>query len=528
MTDVAADLIEDAGVVAEDAPRERLHPLTLFTGLAPALRGAWGALLASAYFIAQGQRWVAIAIVSLTLVGSLASIAVRYFSFSYRVEEDEIDMASGVFSRNQRSIPFDRIQDVNVEQGLLHRLVGLAKVKFETGASAGANDDDGSLDSITLARADALRDLIRAHRSGERSAVATPAEGDAAPAVAAGAPVIFAMSRARLVRLAIYSFSLAIVGALFGVLQTYGDALGIDIFERSFWRDRIADSGPLRDYVFDNRWLTVLFGIVSLSLAGFVTGFVKVIPRDWNFTLQRGDTGFRRKRGLFTLTDVVVPLKRVQAAIVGTGPIRRRSGYYEMKVQSLGRDSGSGDHMLAPLATSPEIAEIFHSMDWRTFEREGEWHRPSRGFVWSGIAVAIGWLLPLAIALAALVHFADADIDAPAALRLGGTALAFAAPFLLLLPIALFRWLDYRHRRYRLEEDRLLSRTGWWRQRLVVLPLGKVQSADVTRNLVDRLFAISHLKLGVAGGSGFSSHGVAAIPHAAAYALRERILEPVR
>ena len=126
----------DAGapVVADQA--ERLHPLTLVTSLGGILKSAWGAVAAAAFMVYSGQDWLAYLIVGGAIVFGFVEPVLRYFSFSYRVAEDEIELHSGILSRNHRSIPFDRVQDVNLEQNPIARLVGLARVKLETGGSA--------------------------------------------------------------------------------------------------------------------------------------------------------------------------------------------------------------------------------------------------------------------------------------------------------------------------------------------------------------------------------------------------------
>src|SRR5919107_1911987 len=73
--------------------------------------------------------------------------------FEFRVGPSEIRIDSGILSRTHRSIPFDRIQDVDISQGPVARLLDIAKVKFETGGSAGGGEDEGVLHAIPLARA---------------------------------------------------------------------------------------------------------------------------------------------------------------------------------------------------------------------------------------------------------------------------------------------------------------------------------------------------------------------------------------
>ena len=525
MTDAA--ILPATSAAPAEAERERLHPMTFVTGLGVALRSAWAGLAASLYFVSQGRVWIAALIVGLSLVGGIVSTLVRYWSFSYRVEPDGIDMASGIFNRTQRSIPFDRIQDVNIEQGLLHRLTGTARVKLETGASAGKADEDGTIDAIALGRADELRDTVRAHRASPVPAAAT----DELVAATEEPAALFSMGPKRILTLGLFSFSLAIVGALFGVAQTYGDALGFDLFDPDFWTGLLARSGAVEAYVEAHRIVAVLFGVASLALAGFLTGFIRVVPREWNFALQRTETGFRRQRGLFTLTDVVIPLKRVQAAILATGPIRRRRGFLELKVQSLGSDTGNaGDHTLAPLATRPEADDILAAMKWRPVPADtASWHRPRPAFVTSHLIMTIPLIAAIALGISSIVTIVLASnrLGLEEAMVRGLPVFALTILAVAIVAIA-SRLLDYRHRRHLVDGDRLLVRSGWWRQRLVVLPLARIQSVDLRHHVVDRLFGLAHVRIGVAGGSGFSSHGVEGISPDEAEALRNALLEPAR
>ena len=90
---------------------------------------------------------LAAAVLIVLIVGVTALIWSR---FTYQVTAREIRIRSGLLNRNNRSIPFDRIQDVSLEQKLISRLLGLATVALETGSGGG---EDGQLDA--LSRADA-------------------------------------------------------------------------------------------------------------------------------------------------------------------------------------------------------------------------------------------------------------------------------------------------------------------------------------------------------------------------------------
>ena len=106
---------------------------------------------------------------AITLV---AGLFLYWRFFEFRVGASEIRIDSGILQRTHRSIPFDRIQDVDITQPLLARAFGLARVKFETGASAGAKEDEGVLQAIALTRAQDLRALVRARRGAAAEAPA--------------------------------------------------------------------------------------------------------------------------------------------------------------------------------------------------------------------------------------------------------------------------------------------------------------------------------------------------------------------
>ena len=478
-------------------PAERLHPLFLITGLGGSLRRAGGAMAAVAYFGVTGQWRLLAIIVPLLLLTLIVGLLLYWRFFQFRVGPSEIRIDSGILNRIHRSIPFDRIQDVDISQPLLARALGLARVKFETGGSAGAKEDEGVLQAISLERAQELRALVRARRGVAPEA---PAADVAEP------PPIYAMDLRRVLLAGVFNFSLAVLAGLFGVSQTFGDVLGFDPLSRRFWREMLAVGSPLLDLIVTHQMIAVFAGLVVLVLVGLATGMVRTLLREHGFRLDRSGLGLRRRRGLLTLTDVTLPIRRIQAAIIGTGPLREAFGWRELKLQSLARDETTkGDHIVAPLADEAEIAGVIGELGWRPIAADVHWHR---------VSTAYAWTFTLAVALLAI----------PAAVQLLFFPLIALAGFIAIAILIAFRWLAWRRTRYALDGDRLLVRRGWWRRQTVILPLAGIQSADLTENFISRRFGTASLLIGVAGGSGFSAHGVSALPRETARALRAELL----
>lgn len=478
---------------ADHAAIERLHPLIVLTGLGGSLRGVAGGYAGIAYLAATGRLGTALIAGGALLLFTLAGLAVYWRRFEYRVGSHEIRIDSGILSRTHRSIPFDRVQDVDISQGPLARLFGLAKVKFETGGAVG--NEEGVLPGIALTRAEALRDLVRSRRGLQPTVAAE--RSDVQP--------LFAMDTKRVLIAGVFNFSLAIFAGLFGATQTFGDLLGFDPFERHFWEQVLRDSA-FAGYAADHRLAAFAGGLFILGAAGVLTGLVRTVLRDFRFRLDRTGTGLRRRRGLLTRTDVTLPLRRIQAGLILTGPVRERFGWRELRFQSLARDEEdkSGDHVVAPLAQPDELRPILAELGWEEALDAQSWEPISSAYV-SNFAV---WLLPpFAVALAALAF----------------SPLAIIGIAVLLVVLA-NRWLAWRRTRFALTRDRLLIRRGWWRRSTVVLPLRSIQSLDLSENVIGRWFGVASLTFGVAGGSGFAGHFIPALPRERASQLRKALL----
>ena len=482
-------------------PPERLHPISLLSSLAASARGMWGLFAAGGYFAIQGNWFLLLVTMAVYTIVSFGSALLRWKNFSFSVGQREIRIDSGLLSRTHRSLPFDRIQDVTIEQNPLWRALGMARVRFETGGSAGTGEDDGSLAAIPLQRAAEIRDLVRASRGLVTAAAAAEVdETEEAP--------VFAMDLRRVLLAGVFNFSLAVLGGLVGLTQTVGQTAGFDPFDDEFWKGLFAPGTAIGDYVMQHQVATFLAGAIVLVLVGLGTGLIRTVLREYGFRLDRTDAGLRRRRGLLTVTDVVLPIKRTQAAVVGSGPVRSQFGFSTLKLQSLAKeDGGKGDHVVAPLADEGEIANVLAAIGWPP-PNATEWLRVSPAYI-IGLLAALTPVYVVAIFLLVFMPLQGVLVTAS------------------LVLIVATRWLAWRRYAFAFDGDRLLVRSGWWQRRLKILPMRNVQSVDYLQSFIDRLFGTANLVIGVAGG-GLAGHGIKALPSEMARQVREQLLSRFR
>lgn len=112
----------------------------------------------------------------LLILGAL--IAISYFwaqlswkYYRYELTPNGFRKESGVIWKRYVTIPYDRIQNVDVLRGPLARILGLSDLHIQTaGMSAGANGvaaSEGRLPGISKEEADSLRDeLIERAKAG--------------------------------------------------------------------------------------------------------------------------------------------------------------------------------------------------------------------------------------------------------------------------------------------------------------------------------------------------------------------------
>lgn len=488
----------------DSAPFRHLHPLSIILK-SLSMIGRNIVAIAVLHFSLFDQNIAYTTLAAVALVALVAGVTALIWSrFTYQVTDREIRIKSGLLNRNNRSIPFDRIQDVSLEQKLPHRLLRLATVALETGSGGG---EDGQLEALTRSDAEKLRDTIRDYKAGRRAGSPDSIEQVATEE----APALFAMDNRRIFIAGLFNFSFVLLAILGALAQNLDFLLPDDFFDPRNWFDALPDQQIIDGLSFWVRVAGVMGAIFSLVIIGFVSGIIRTFIREYGFRLDRvdsGQPGFRRRRGLFTLTDMVMPIHRVQAAIIQTGPVRQRYGWHHLKFKSLAGDaSGETDHSAAPCATRAEIDAILSQCAIRSHAETVEFHQVSSALWWRRALLAVLLLAAIAMTSGTLFH--------P----------GFYAVLLLAVPVSLILFLNWRQHQYVLSDSQLFVRSGWWRRRLTLLPLAKVQTVDVSQTPWDHPLDLATIIIGIAGGSTIAPLRIAAISIEGAMELRARLLD---
>lgn len=150
------------------SPRMLLvHP---FQEIPRALPAIFGAFLAGS---TSGHDWWGLASVGAVILAAV----LRWFTTTYRITPDYVQVRRGLLRRRELSVPRDRVRTVDVTAHAIHRIVGLARVEVGTGRSD-RTDEGVRLDGLSAAEAVRLREELLHRRP--------PPGGEQEPAAVAG------------------------------------------------------------------------------------------------------------------------------------------------------------------------------------------------------------------------------------------------------------------------------------------------------------------------------------------------------
>ncbi|CAN5815438.1 PH domain-containing protein [soil metagenome] len=285
------------------------------------------ALVAGPYLL-----WPMAAFVVLILARSIQLRLLRYW-----LTPDSFVIERGLLFRSRRVISRSRIQAVDLERGLLHRLLQITEVRVE---ALGGGDTEGALPGVRPLVAEALRTELLArgpdtHPSGTESA--SPEEAIRAPflQLSGGEVVLAGLTESRL-------------GAGIAVVGVGAEAVRQGAFSGWF--------GPLEAWtpvLVDLPWVALLIGAgVLVFLFSLLLSFVLTALGYWGFTLHLRDDVLEVERGLLTQHRDTVPLARIQAVRVEENPFRRLMGLASVRVVVAGRaqkSASAGTNVLLPV-----------------------------------------------------------------------------------------------------------------------------------------------------------------------------------
>ncbi len=358
---------------------ERAHPLT------PFIRG-WLILVAATGFfirdflpqnrpqqpVPDGRLDPVLVVSVVAVVAVLAGLSglVTWLTTRFIADENELTVKSGWLVKRSNRIAYSRIQSVDVVQPLAARLFGLAEVQIDAGGEGATK-----LQFLTRRRATELRDYLMRRAHGHQVSVAesnAAAVTDAFDDLGLADRVLIRVPPQDLILGALLSHELLFI--LLGFLIPAGMVYGVGLLISTLTAGEI----PAVGYVFSVGLLLPMAMAVVSFLSRRVIG-------QFNYTLAQTPAGLRITRGLTSLTSQTVPASRIQSIRIAQPILWRLIGRSRLDIEVLGYGSQTGNEdktgtstILLPIGTQTMVDTALHAvwpglrLDRITFRRTPE------------------------------------------------------------------------------------------------------------------------------------------------------------
>ncbi|OAQ53916.1 hypothetical protein HTG_06505 [Natrinema mahii] len=451
-----------------------------------------------------------LALVPIGLVAGVGYGIAYYYRFTYEVTASTFDVSSGVFSRRSREIPYRRIQNVDISQGLFQRVVGLAVVSIET---AGGGDTEATLRFVSEDEAERLRSDIRRLTAATGTSTADPesdrpvfddstpstaeptaaertredrSRGDVAPTL------LFDLETRELLLYAVTSFRWGAAVFPIAILVFLGGADSGSGLVPAFVIDAARPFGgpeTLEGAAVGPLLVLAAVTAVQWSVFTYVSSAIYTVANYYGFRLGHAGEDFVYERGLVQRYSGSIPVEKVQSVSVTENPLQRLVGYAGLRVETAGYgpDSGSSNQSAVPLAGTDRVyrfAETLTGVETPEFRSPPRLAR-RRYFVRYSIVAAV--IVAAAIGLARVSTFD----------RWYLTAVVFVA-----VPPAAH--LKYVNLGYFVGADHLVIRSGFWNRQTTVIPYYRIQTVSTRRSVFQRRLGLASLAVDTASSRTFS------------------------
>lgn len=461
-------------------PTRRLHGTSWLFGLTTAIKQMVLPLVALVFFGTRDNDPGPLGpyLIPIIVVALLSRALWQQWTYRYGFGPHGLVIREGLIFRNVRQIEYARIENIDTERGVLHRLLGVAEVRVQT--STGGKPE-ALISVLDLEAVQEMRaKVFAASRPGEPVVTADPET------------TLLHLPTGELVRYGLIdNRGMIVVAAGIGVFHEFG----LLSFSKQ-WFESLLHSSSAAGLIALGLVMQIALGALAVLSAVIAVRMLSVALalvtfHDFKLTRQNGD--LRARYGLFTRIALTLRTRRIQAVHQTESLLHRWLNRVTLNVDLAG-DSGGDDQQdgnksrarwLAPVcAASAAPALIAAALPSIDLSEEPDWQPLAPR--------ALGRIFRRSAALAVLI------LTGPAIWYLHAGAIAIV---LACIPLAwMHAHLYTKHTRWALARDAVMFRSGWLTRRLTIVPRDRVQTLSIDASPFDRRSQMANIYVDTAGG----------------------------
>lgn len=442
------------------------------------VRQAWPFLL---LFLFKGDsltknNHLVIGLVVFALIGMIYSI-INYFRYYFYVSADELVIESGVLKRSKLNVPFDRIQTINFEQNIVHRIFNVVRLKIDTAGSAKA---EFQFHAIENKKAENLRDLLLAKKKTAKKSIETSIIEEKEIQDSSSYKTIMNLSLVDLIKAGAVENHLRSGGIILAFMWWIWSSLD----EMKLWGDVSEDVGETVMSQITSGLILAIVLIVLFLLFSFIVSMVKMVITNYDLKFMRSDTGFKINAGLFTKKDTSALDHKIQVISWGDNPLKKLIGIKDLRLkQASSIVLNKKTSIKIPSCSTEHIDLVKNTLYGKKAFDNIEYFPIDKRYLYRNG----GYLTVLFVGIVSFLLYLDMINQA---VVLGSIGAIFLFTF----------YLSFKKKRYGYNEEMLVIRGGTYGDKTETLPIYKIQSLSRKQTPYQKRNDLANLVIHTASG----------------------------
>ena len=420
--------------------------------------------------------WLGLAIVLLSVLGTF----IRYYFFTFQIDykSKELIIQKGFLKKSKISIQLHKIQQINLNQNLLHKVFKLYEINVDT---AGSGKKEVEIKAVSSYIANQLKETIELLNETETIDVVNNDES-----IQSTEAKTIKIGFFTLIKTGITSRYVETFGWLFLVLNTLwenGRQIHIE--------DKI-DTNSIENYLnFNSVLLSVIIGFVFIFILIIAINLVRTIVRFFDFKITRTKHSLLLTYGLITTRNTIINPIKVQLIKISQNYFQEKLDIRNLRVEQASSEANSKEKKKDRIEV-PGCSEVMKNqiLDF-VYNKEitnQEVYFPSIRKFWIRFIFMI--LLPIAIIL---------SVNTFAHFLLWNKLYLFTTLYFIIGTLSC--WRLYKNYKLMVTPNFILVQSGFWDIDTAIIEPYKIQAIKTNQLFWQKRLNIGSVYLYTAGGT---------------------------
>ncbi len=472
-----------------DAPQRQsaVGIVIMFTdSLQKFVRASWAILLITLYRMpAEAIGSVIFAVMGLFLViGFIAYLRYRNFTFFLDEQKQEFVIQSGIFSKKRLTIGLDKIQQVNINQNVIQKLIGVYSLDVDT---AGSGAKEVSIKAIDHTSAKILKARLL-----ERAETVQQTTSDEIE------------SEEKTLQKPIVKISLLSLLKI-GITSNYGRSLGIliafffTIYDnvREFVQNEMLSEEQIQEYVVQGTAIGFFVLFFALFVLTFIITLIRTVIKYFDLEIIKQRVSLLVTYGLFAKRNTLLNPKKAQIVSYSQNFFQQKLNVLRIKIRQASSEAIKGNSkqnassvIEIPGASAAEKNQILEVIYDKIVEK-GIVINPNYRYLLRG--VYFGLILPVVVFVLFGLYI---NPELQSFFPLIGVYVLLAG---------LFIFFGFKNYRLFVSNDFIIKKSGAWDVSCQIIEPHKIQAISTRQFFWHKRADVGHIILHTAGGDVYFS-----------------------